>query len=95
MAEAGRASDGDWCERFAASLSGAGVPSPVTTAAIQALLLRMAGDIAHSTERKNAPVAAFIAGQYVEARRSQGVAAEAALDEAAEVVARLLRDATR
>jgi Domain of unknown function (DUF6457) len=94
MSEAAPPSDGDWCERFGASLAGSALVGPVITPELRATLLRIARDVAHGTERRNAPVAAFIAGRYVEARRAQGVTAAAALSEVAEVAARLLPDAT-
>jgi Domain of unknown function (DUF6457) len=95
MTEAEAAHDHGWCERFGASLMAASgqAASPITPR-LQARLLTIARDIAHGTERRNAPVCAFIAGRYVEARHAQGVDADAALSEVAEAAARLLRDAT-
>ena len=94
MTDAGPPPDGDWCERFGASLEGPGLEGPAITPGLRMMLLDMARDIAHGTERRNAPVAAFIAGRYVEARCAQGVTAETALREVGDVAARLLPDAT-
>lgn len=93
MSDAPSAAD-DWCERLGESLDAGGITGPLITAPLRAGLLRLARDIAHGTERSNAPVAAFIAGRYVEARCGHGVSAETALTEVREIVARLLPDAT-
>ena len=53
-------------------------------------LLDLARDIAHSTERKNAPLAAFIVGRYVECRVEQGVDVEDAIQEAVDIAAGLV-----
>lgn len=52
-------------------------------------LLSLARVVAHSTERKNAPLVTFIAGRYVEARRSQGTDDVAALEEVVDAAARV------
>jgi hypothetical protein len=95
MTEGDAAHDPGWCERFGDSLAGgAGLAASPLTPKLQARLLSIARDIAHGTERKNAPVCAFIAGRYVEARCAQGVDVGTALSEVAEAAARLLRDTT-
>jgi hypothetical protein len=95
MPDGDAAHDPGWCERFGDSLvSASGLAAPPLTPQLRARVLTLARDIAHGTERKNAPVCAFIAGRYVEARRAQGVDAETALSEVAEAAARLLRHAT-
>ena len=53
-------------------------------------LLELARDVAHSTERKNAPLAAYIVGRYVECRVEQGVEVSDAIKEASEIAAELL-----
>jgi hypothetical protein len=84
-----------WCERLSKSLSsGSGLPAATLTPHLRGRVLRIARDVAHGTERKNAPVATFIAGRYVEARCAEGADAETALNEVAEAVARLLPGAT-
>ena len=56
-------------------------------------MLHLARDVAHGSERKNAPLATFIAGRYVEARQAQGIDAETAVGEITiEVVAMLRND---
>jgi hypothetical protein len=95
MPDGDAANDRGWCERFGDSLVGvSGLAATPLTPRLQARVLTLARDIAHGTERKNAPVCAFIAGRYVEARLAQGVDAETALSEVAEAAARLLRHAT-
>ncbi|HET7481796.1 MAG TPA: DUF6457 domain-containing protein [Actinomycetota bacterium] len=56
------------------------------------LLLDLARDVAHSTERKNAPLAAFVVGRYVECRVEQGIDVETAIAEALEAARRILPD---
>jgi hypothetical protein len=56
----------------------------------QAAVLSVARDVAHGTERKYAPLAAFIAGRHVEARVNQGADPQVALGEFSAAVARLL-----
>jgi Domain of unknown function (DUF6457) len=87
--------DDTWYERLSEALSGdAGRPAATLTPHLRGQVLRIARDVAHGTERKNAPVATFIAGRYVEARCAEGADAQTALNEVAEAVARLLPDAT-
>jgi hypothetical protein len=52
-------------------------------------LLDLARVVAHGTERKNAPLAAFLAGRYVEMRRAQGADDAAAVAEAVEIAEKL------
>ena len=52
-------------------------------------LLDLARDVAHGTERRNAPLATFLVGQFVAARVSEGATPRTALDEA-RVLARTL-----
>lgn len=56
-------------------------------------LLDLARIVAHSTERKNAPLAAFIAGRYVEIRRAQGADEASAIHEVVQVAEALLPQA--
>lgn len=56
----------------------------------QAAVLSIARDIAHGTERKYAPLAAFVAGRHVEARVRQGADVYVAMREVSEAVGRLL-----
>jgi hypothetical protein len=59
----------------------------------RAQLLRIARDVAHSTERQNAPLAAYLIGRFVQSSVEAGVAPGDALAEAAEVVRSLTGDA--
>jgi len=58
----------------------------------RARLLRIARDIAHATERQNAPLAAFLIGRFVQGAMLSGVTQTEALDEAASVVRSLIGD---
>ncbi len=75
----------DWLESFAAALSGRldsdRALSP--TGSQKNALLKLARDVAHSTERKNAPLATYIVGSYVAQRTNEGVEPEVAIEEAA------------
>lgn len=53
-------------------------------------ILDLARDVAHGTERRFAPLSAYLAGKYVTRRVAEGVPAEEAVREAQEVVGRLL-----
>jgi hypothetical protein len=59
----------------------------------RALLLRVARDVAHATERQNAPLASYLIGRFVEAAVSSGASESEALDRAAAIVSSLLGDA--
>jgi hypothetical protein len=52
-------------------------------------LLDLARVVAHGTERKNAPLATFLAGRYVEMRRAQGADDATAVAEAVEIAEKL------
>jgi hypothetical protein len=52
----------------------------------RARLLRIARDVAHTTERQNAPLAAYLIGRFVQSSVDAGVPSADALAEAAEVV---------
>jgi hypothetical protein len=47
-------------------------------------ILELARIVAHGTERKNAPLATYVAGRYVSARIAQGEAETSAVAEAVE-----------
>lgn len=53
-------------------------------------ILLLARDVAHGTERRNAPLATYLAGRYVAARMAGGADERTALDEVRETVAALL-----
>ncbi|MFI5286172.1 MAG: DUF6457 domain-containing protein [Candidatus Dormibacteria bacterium] len=56
----------------------------------QAKLLRIARDVAHATERQNAPLAAYTIGRFVQDAARSGVSEADALDQAAAVVRTLI-----
>jgi Domain of unknown function (DUF6457) len=56
----------------------------------RARLLRIARDVAHATERQNAPLAAYLIGRFVQDAVLAGMSEAAALDEAAEVIRSLV-----
>jgi Domain of unknown function (DUF6457) len=59
----------------------------------RAQLLRIARDVAHATERQNAPLAAFLIGRFVEGSVHSGATQADALDAAASVVRSLIGEA--
>ena len=72
----------DFLEQFARRLSeGAGTEIDLPEGS-KNHLLALARDVAHNSERKNAPLATFVVGRYVEARARAGVGVAEALDEA-------------
>jgi hypothetical protein len=76
----------EWPERYSAAL---GVD--LTDDEIGAIL-DLARDVAHATERRFAPLSAYLAGKYVARRVADGATAEDAVHEAQEVVGRLLSE---
>jgi Domain of unknown function (DUF6457) len=82
----------DWGDQLAARLAGRAGHPDLLSPRLRGQLLRLARDIAHGSERKNAPLATFIAGRYVEARQTQGIDAETALGEITREVAAMLRN---
>jgi Domain of unknown function (DUF6457) len=75
----------DWFESYAQALEkklGEEEPAVHLSKGAKNPLLDMARIVAHGTERKNAPLAAYVAGRYVAARAHQGIDEGAALAEA-------------
>lgn len=54
------------------------------------VVLQLARVVAHGTERRNAPLATFVAGQFVATQVGSGAAASTALEEALDEARRLL-----
>ena len=82
----------DWIERYAEALDarlddGEGL---LLDAEARALILDLARDVAHGTERVNAPLASFLAGRYVEAKIAEGSDLASALTEAIDSAGELL-----
>lgn len=71
-----------WSERYREQLErAAGAPVALDDRSVSAIL-DLARDVAHGTERLAAPLATFLAGQYVALRVSAGIPMASALDEA-------------
>jgi hypothetical protein len=81
-----------WTELLNRRLAEVSQSEALLTPRLQAAVLRLARDVAHGSERKNAPLAAFIAGRYVEHRLRQNIDAEAALAEVIDAAAALLSE---
>jgi Domain of unknown function (DUF6457) len=59
----------------------------------RALLLRIARDIAHATERQNAPLASYLIGRFVQVAVASGGSEPDALEHAAAIVKSLVGEA--
>ena len=85
----GDASDPDLLHRLASALSGSAseesrlVPLDLRE---RALLLHVARDVAHASERQNAPLARYLIERFVQLSISAGVAESEALARAAAIV---------
>lgn len=75
----------DWLDAFASELE-VGAPS----ARLRSTLLELAREVAHSTERKNAPLSTYLAGAFAARRMAEGASLEEAVAEALEAARRLL-----
>jgi hypothetical protein len=71
-----------------AAIAGGGLET--VDLAKRAKLLRIARDVAHATERQNAPLAAYLIGRFVQTCVVAGMTEAAAIDRAAEVVGSLI-----
>jgi hypothetical protein len=81
----------DWLDRYAAALR----PSveggnPGLEKGERKIVLDLARIVAHGTERKNAPLAAYVAGRYSALREARGVDRDEALAEAVGAARNLL-----
>jgi hypothetical protein len=74
----------DWLSRYSTALG-----LDLSDEEVDAIL-ELARDVAHGTERRFAPLSAYLAGKYVTQRVAEGLSADAAVHEAHEVVGRLL-----
>jgi hypothetical protein len=82
----------DLASKLSAAGGAAGGLEPVDLAG-RARLLRIARDVAHATERQNAPLAAYLIGRFVQDCVRAGMTETAAIDRAAEVVRSLIGEA--
>lgn len=81
----------DWLQRYGAALADelpAGFDAALGEDARETLL-ELARVVAHGSERRNAPLATFLAGRFVTARVAQGATVLAAVQEALAVAERL------
>jgi hypothetical protein len=86
----------DMLSELASRLSAArGLATPLEPLDLagRAQLLRIARDVAHATERQNAPLAAFLVGRFVEDSVHSGATQTDALEAAASVVRSLIGEA--
>jgi Domain of unknown function (DUF6457) len=88
----GDASDPDLLQRLASALSdpaSEGARLAPLDPGERALLLRIARDVAHASERQNAPLASYLIGRFVQMSMSAGIAESEALARAAVIVSSL------
>lgn len=83
-----------WVARLAAELN-AGRTAEATAlgSAAAGAVLRIAREVAHGSERLNAPLCAYVAGRYVAARLAAGADEATALTEVEAAVRRVLAEA--
>jgi hypothetical protein len=78
----------DWFEEYAGALEerlGSPEPALHLPGHLKNPILILARVVARGTERKNAPLATYVAGRYVVARGAQGVDEATAVAEALEI----------
>lgn len=83
----------DLLSQLASALSSPGAsPSDLQPLDLRerALLLRIARDVAHATERQNAPLVSYLIGRYVQSSTSAGISESDALARAAAIVTSLV-----
>jgi hypothetical protein len=91
----GAAGDADLLAHLASELSGAlseGHGVEAIDLAARAHLLRIARDVAHATERQNAPLAAYLIGRFVQDAVRSGTSQMDAIEQAGSVVRSLIGD---
>lgn len=82
-----------WVDEYRSALEASGaVPVELDDDHVTAVLA-LARDVAHGTERRFAPLATFLAGQFVAGRTAAGQSHAAALHDALTVARRLLPEA--
>ena len=80
----------EWAHEYAQALARAAGSDLTLSPEEEEAVLLLARLVAHGTERRNAPLATFLAGKFVGLRAGQGVAPSQALAEAAAVAEDLL-----
>ncbi len=86
---------GEWPQHYGQALAQRAGADVDTGSEVFEAVLDLARVVAHASERKHAPLATFLAGQFVARRAEGGVPASVALAEAAEVARGLLERARR
>ncbi len=81
---------GSWPERYRSALEQSGADALDLDEEIVAAVLALAREVAHGSERRHAPLATFLAGQYVARRARDDVTVAAALAEARAMARQLL-----
>jgi hypothetical protein len=76
----------DWPERYSAALE-----VDLTDEEVD-VILDLARDVAHATERRFAPLSTYLTGKYVARRHASGASVDEAMGEARAIAARLLAD---
>ena len=84
---------GQLASRLSAAWDGTSAPEPIDLA-VRARLLRIARDVAHATERQNAPLAAYLVGRFVQEAMRSGMSQADAVEQAASVVASIIGEST-
>ena len=82
----------DLASRLNTSLGVTGDLAPADTTG-RARILRIARDVAHATERQNAPLAAYLIGRFVQESIGSGASETQALERAAAAVRSLIGEA--
>ena len=80
----------DWIERYASALSANLNEELEMPSSEERSILALAREVAHGTERKNAPLTTFLVGRYCSLREQQGASPEDSMREANEIADRLL-----
>ncbi|MGH7721791.1 MAG: DUF6457 domain-containing protein [Candidatus Dormibacteria bacterium] len=83
----------EWIARLVVELAASGaeaVSVDIVDASTVGALLRLARDVAHGSERFNAPLSTYVAGRYVAARVAAGVDQATAIAEVEQAVTRVL-----
>ncbi len=79
-----------WVTRLTAELANDGKEPLSMDAATAGALLRISREVAHGTERFNAPLSTYVAGRHVAVRLAEGIDEAAAVAEVEEAVRRIL-----
>jgi hypothetical protein len=81
-----------WVARLVRELAGDEQTAIPLDPATVGVLLRIAREVAHGSERLNAPLSTYVAGRYVASRVAAGADEAAAIAEVEEAVKRVLAE---